>query len=307
MLHFSVYCAIMEKILKGRISVDSYSRSGDFGEVKFFDVCLPSGRFRSLDHASMAGWHRVNEKYHQNRKEGLPFGILLLTLAGKGKVTVGEKAFFAEAGSVAVIPPHISHRYACKMGSEWEFFWLHIGGTHAFDALCDITLDGEFLFDIGTKQISALFAPFRDGKETGVEREIADSAAVGDILSILLKASVSKTVGDEEKTVAQEMAAFLSANESGDFSLDELVERFHYSKEYIIRLFKRTAGVSPYQYYLSLRLGRACDMLKKNEYTIAEIAEKSGYGTAASFSKVFKKKFGISPVEYRRLYLWTEV
>ncbi len=287
--------------------MDHYSRSGDFGEVRFFDVCLPSGRFQSLDHVSMAGWHRVNEKYRQERGEGLPFGILLFTLSGKGAVTVGEKAFFAEAGSVAVIPPHIPHKYACEKKAEWEFFWLHVGGAHAFDALCDITLEGDFLFDVGTKQIAALFAPFREVMEKDIEREIADSAAIGDILSVLLKISVSKTLGDEERTVAGEMAAFLSANECGDFSLDELVERFHYSKEYIIRLFKRTAGVSPYQYYLSLRLGRACDMLKKNEYTIAEIAEKSGYGTAASFAKVFRKKFGISPAEYRKLYLWTEV
>lgn len=287
--------------------MDHYSRSGDYGEVKFFGVCLPSERFHSLNHVSMAGWHRVNEKYHQERKEGLPFGILLFTLSGKGTVTVGESTFFAEVGTVAVIPPHISHRYAGEKDSEWEFFWLHIQGTHAFDALSDITLEGDFLFDIGVKHICALFAPFKDATETGVEREIADSAAVGDILSILLKAAVSKTVGDDEKTVVQEMAAFLSANESGDFSLDELVEKFHYSKEYIIRLFKRTAGVSPYQYYLSVRLGRACDMLKKNEHSIAEIAEKSGYGTVASFSKVFRKKFGISPAEYRKLYLWAEV
>lgn len=297
----------MEEILKGRISVDSYSRSGDFGEVKFFDVCLPSGRFRSLDHASMAGWHRVNEKYHQNRKEGLPFGILLLTLAGKGKVTVGEKAFLAEAGSVAIIPPHIPHVYACAKDSEWEFFWLHIGGTHAFDALADITWDGEFLFEIGVKHISALFAPFKEEREMNIEREVSDSTAIGDILSVLLKISLSKTLGDEEKSVAEEMMAFLSDNESGAFSLDELVERFHYSKEYIIRLFKRTAGVSPYQYYLTVRLGRACDMLKKSEYSIVQIAEKSGYGTAASFSKVFKKKFGISPAEYRKLYLYMDV
>ena len=237
----------------------------------------------------------------------MPFGILLFTLSGKGTVTVGESTFFAEAGTVAVIPPHISHRYAGEKDSEWEFFWFHIQGTHAFDALSDITLEGDFLFDIGVKHICALFAPFKDATETGVEREIADSVAVGDILSILLKAAVSKTVGDDEKTVVQEMAAFLSANESGDFSLDELVEKFHYSKEYIIRLFKRTAGVSPYQYYLSVRLGRACDMLKKNEHSIAEIAEKSGYGTVASFSKVFRKKFGISPAEYRKLYFWAEV
>ena len=87
-----------------------------------------------------------------------------------------------------------------------------------------------------------------------------------------------------------------------DFSLEELVEHFHYSKEYLIRLFKKATGITPYRYWLLLRIKRSCYDLEVSDKSIAEIALSYGYKEMGSYSKQFKKCYGISPAEYRRLH-----
>ena len=58
--------------------------------------------------------------------------------------------------------------------------------------------------------------------------------------------------------------------------------------------------ISPAQYILSLRMVNAQSLLENTEYNIGEIAEIVGYDNPLYFSRVFKKEYGISPVQYRK-------
>ena len=163
-----------------------FSRSGDFGEVRFFDVCIPSGKLRSTDRICMAGWHKVNGLYRQERKTGLPFGILLFTVGGTGSVCVDGKKTSVHAGEIALIPSGKAHSY---MGTDdtWEFYWLHYLGDHA--ALCaeDITAQNDFVFNVGEKTVRMLTAELFGAKKQSIEQEIADSESLQNLMLLLLK------------------------------------------------------------------------------------------------------------------------
>lgn len=85
-----------------------------------------------------------------------------------------------------------------------------------------------------------------------------------------------------------------------DLSLDHLSEVFDLKGKYISKLFKEEFGEKFVDFLIRIRMERAEELLKTTDNTITEISEQVGYMNANSFTRVFRKIYGISPGEYRR-------
>ncbi|RKT82654.1 AraC-type DNA-binding protein [Saccharopolyspora antimicrobica] len=66
------------------------------------------------------------------------------------------------------------------------------------------------------------------------------------------------------------------------------------------RRFTEVVGEPPMTYLTSWRLALAADLLRESDATIGAVARQVGYGSAFALSNAFKRRFGISPQEYRR-------
>lgn len=86
-------------------------------------------------------------------------------------------------------------------------------------------------------------------------------------------------------------------------NLSELCEATDYSYGYLSALFKKTTSETLYDYYNKKRADAARLLLNENKLTVTEISEALGYSTLYSFSKAFKKQFGLSPKLYRKRLL----
>ena len=71
-----------------------------------------------------------------------------------------------------------------------------------------------------------------------------------------------------------------------------------YSKYYISHLFKEKLGITIYEYITERKIDLAKTMLEEGTYKMSEIAEKLNYESTQSFSKMFKRRTGISPSKY---------
>ncbi len=98
-----------------------------------------------------------------------------------------------------------------------------------------------------------------------------------------------------------DICCYLSENLKEDINMDDLSQKFGFNKSYLIRKFRNEIGLSPINYLINLRLDNAEKLLKKTSYPIQKIAELCGYSDHAFFSTSFKKKFRLSPSEYRNL------
>ena len=72
------------------------------------------------------------------------------------------------------------------------------------------------------------------------------------------------------------------------------------SSKHLIRIFKKHTGKTLMQYVEETRIDNAAVLLRSTNISIGEIANASGYEDALYFSKVFRKRFGVSPSEYRK-------
>ncbi|MGM9662147.1 MAG: helix-turn-helix transcriptional regulator, partial [Oscillospiraceae bacterium] len=85
--------------------------------------------------------------------------------------------------------------------------------------------------------------------------------------------------------------------------LSVLAEEFHLNPQYISQLFKSEIGVGFLAYLTNIRMEKAKKLLLSTSVSIAEVAERSGYGDYRVFTKAFKKSEGITPSQYRRDFL----
>lgn len=84
-------------------------------------------------------------------------------------------------------------------------------------------------------------------------------------------------------------------------SLDRIAGNMYLSPFYISRIFKAETGDTPIHYLIDIRLQKARELLlEKPDLSIQEVAAKVGYDDAYHFSKLYKKKFGVSPSATRR-------
>ena len=96
------------------------------------------------------------------------------------------------------------------------------------------------------------------------------------------------------------ITAYMKENYAGDLSLESLSQTFGYSPTYLSRMFQKYARMNYKTYLDNLRLEHAYKDLVNTEQAIGEIAIQNGFPNSKAFSKVFQKKYGMLPSEFRK-------
>lgn len=154
-------------------------------------------------------------------------------------------------------------------------------------------------------------------------------AEIGDIYGMALRAGISALCRDEQELplVYQETVALMSSAEpdlannqkksnllvtavreyldqefsSNMLSLESVAERFNRNPAYISKVFKKGTGFNFSDYITQKRMEKSKALLHDMSLKVYEIAEMTGYADVSNFIKVFRKKCGMSPNEYRSL------
>lgn len=92
----------------------------------------------------------------------------------------------------------------------------------------------------------------------------------------------------------------IKENMSENVTLKDLAEQFSFSPSYLGFLIKEKSGYTFNELLFHIRMERACELLKQPGMKIYEVADQVGYRNLAYFSRQFKEKFGITPLDYRK-------
>jgi AraC family transcriptional regulator len=83
-------------------------------------------------------------------------------------------------------------------------------------------------------------------------------------------------------------------------TIAELAARLDLTRFHFIRSFKKAAGVPPHQFMIRRRVERAKELLEDHRVTIAEVAARTGFGSAIQLTRAFRRFVGTTPSSYRR-------
>jgi len=84
-----------------------------------------------------------------------------------------------------------------------------------------------------------------------------------------------------------------------NLTLEKIVEEFDLSKSYLNAIFQKYTQHAPMDFFINLKMKRACRMLRTTDFYVYEVAQKMGYTDQYYFSRIFKKIVGMSPKEYK--------
>lgn len=84
-----------------------------------------------------------------------------------------------------------------------------------------------------------------------------------------------------------------------ELRLEDVAKAFHINSNHLSRVFKREKGVSFSDYLSEVRLLQAQKLLSASTMRISEISQETGYASQYYFSQCFKKRFGVTPSQYR--------
>ena len=82
-------------------------------------------------------------------------------------------------------------------------------------------------------------------------------------------------------------------------TLGDIAEEFHFSEPYISKYIREKSGKTFGEHVAAIRMKRACVLLKNGNMTIENIAFSVGYQSVEHFTRTFKKRFHMTPMEYR--------
>lgn len=116
----------------------------------------------------------------------------------------------------------------------------------------------------------------------------------------LLATQNNKDTEDRYQHIVNDMISYVGTHYMENLTLDMLADYFHMSRTYVSRLLKRYTNQSFLKILVDVRMEKACQMIMEDQYKVYEIAQKVGYNDFSYFIQAFKKKFGVTPNEYRQ-------
>ncbi len=223
---------------------------------------------------------------------------LVLNQYGTGKLTVGGTTATFEPGTVLCVPPGVAFAKQSNRG-----FSDILVQTDSF--LLEEQLGSEWAMIPDDKNgsvetlITLMLPTFLEGEEVYSAQLLEQLFHTVELLLFhRLKGAHPK-----DRQINRMVEVIGSGFTNPEFSLDEIFERQNYCPNHLRRLFKQKMGCTPVEYLTELRIGYAKKRLEDREMrtaSVAQIAIMSGFRDPCYFSRVFKKKTGVSPAEYMK-------
>ena len=93
---------------------------------------------------------------------------------------------------------------------------------------------------------------------------------------------------------------YIRENFHEHINLSDCAKQLNISYDYFQHKFKALTGYSPQHFLMEQRLLASKEMLKKGAYNCTEIAYLCGFCTSSQFSAMFKKRYSITPMQFKK-------
>ena len=233
-----------------------------------------------------------------------PFGIgsIEYIVEGKGTVTENNHTFQVKAGDVFILHPGQYHDYYPDPEAPWHRLWIQISGFGVPEVLRMYGLSK--VNHIPDFDISEDIAKIRTVIKYETDTEVIDRYGPGLMceLCYLISQELQRRNYKQQPSLALQIRTAIDSVPNGNITLEQLTQEFNITKQHIIRLFKQEYGITPHEYIMDHRIGIAQSLLKRTNLTVQEIATKLNFCDSAYFSEFFRKRVGITPLEFRKKY-----
>ncbi len=232
---------------------------------------------------------------------------------GRVEICVGGRDYAAEGPSLVFISRLESHSITVR-SEDYRRYYLCLSPAALEKRIKSYTLlsllstrpqEFSHVLDVSEEreEVTRLFSRIIDEfNGSSPFREDMEALLVNELLVLIYRKRPSLFSEDNSKSISVvwQIQRRFEEEPQGDFSLDDLADKYHISKYYLSRLFKKNTGYSPMQYLMMCRLAVARELLEETDKSISEVVWRAGFSDGSNFSRYFKAHTGMTPEEYRK-------
>ena len=231
------------------------------------------------------------------------------------------KEFEAQSEGISrVAPPPPGSILVVPAGSSTRYRWSsHSDSLHVFLKPGLVARVAAEAFDLDPARVSVPpldgldFPPLRAAM-LAVNDELTTDAAGGrlaaeslaNLLAVHLIRSASaprppalRTAGALAQRKLHAVVEYVEEHLDSGLTLEQLAAVAHLSPYHFARQFKVATGLPPHQYVVARRVERAQQLLHQGDYSLAEVAARTGFSDQSQFCHHFKRLVGVTPGQFR--------
>ncbi len=243
--------------------------------------------------------------HYRERRKGCEDNILIYCVQGKGHYIVDNKRYEVHANQFIILPVTDKYmRYWADIEDPWTIYWVHYTGDNI------ATLNKSLNLSITNGPIHI---PFND-KAIETWHNIYQTLEMGYSIENLCNANFClyhliavflfpqrhiSNERDEQVDIITQTILNMRNNLSKKLSVEDMARMHKLSVSHFSNLFRKATGMPPIDYFIQLKMQRACQLLYANGSKIKMVASELGYEDPYYFSRIFKKHIGTSPEQYR--------
>ncbi len=227
--------------------------------------------------------------------------LVFFTLDGQGEVEQGGQVVRLGRGQALLMDCRSPQRYGTAAGSErWYHLWAHVDGSGVREiaqvvglpTLVPCALDGA----LARRQFDQVFSLMpREGPRTMLRLGLA----VHGLLEPLAEAVLAGSTSDRDAQPVEVAMRMVRERYREPLTVEQMAAEAGVSPSYLVRLFKRQLGTTPYNYLLRWRVTKARELLAETDLPVARVAAEVGFASESNFSYRFGQMVGESPSSYR--------
>lgn len=278
-----------------------------------------SAQFQCLEHLREAFMdlyliHCGIEHCHPSQNLGPSFRdeyIIHFVLEGKGSYTVEGITYFLSANQMFLINPGEEIRYTADPDEPWTYTWIGFNGIRAESTLrnCGFSKQCYVLPFKNQDTLLEHIYTILSSTQLSFANDLKRNAALLQIFSFLVE-NFNHLSGQESKNgsarydygsnvYVEQAIDFIKWNHSRGINVTDIADYIGISRTYLNHVFQKELGISSQKFLMDFRLHKAANLLISSELPVTEVSTRVGYDDSLAFSKAFKKKFGLSPKNYR--------
>ncbi|MBR6536918.1 MAG: helix-turn-helix domain-containing protein [Lachnospiraceae bacterium] len=218
-------------------------------------------------------------------------------VSGKGYVVFRGQTYALSAGDTFLVFPEEEILYYPEESDPWAYRWVDFKGADAKALVARTGFSKKCPVVRGMQGTEALFCIYEDGLHGDFAKE-RYAAKVYLLLTYFLKET--KEPGEKRTYFEDAMEVIQNSYWKQELNVSMLAGSLNVERSYLYRLFMEHAEVSPQEYLTEVRMERACELLLTTELSVQAVACSVGYKDALYFSKLFRKRKGTAPSDYRK-------
>ncbi len=245
-------------------------------------------------------------RYHfRERPSGIDQFILIYCVDGLGEIKLKETIHAVPADHFFIIPAGMPHSYRSDEQNPWSIYWIHFAGDKSgiynrFACQTSAIERGK------TSRINDrinLFSEIFRMLNRGFSIETLEyiNLCLPYLLASFTHLNQFRQINESgEKDPVAQSINFMLENLTKKLKLNEIAMESGLSASHYSRLFQNRTGHSPIDYFIQLKIQKACRVLDNSGWMIADVSREMGFDDQFYFSRVFRKVMGMSPGEYRK-------